>query len=60
VLFSVVRLPASPAAEIKLKQHFKMTTEKEKAQQDSNRLSMKTMRQAESSDKAAKQKTMTK
>jgi hypothetical protein len=33
-----------------------MTAEKKKAQQDKNRLSMKTMHQAENLDKAAKQR----
>jgi hypothetical protein len=42
VLFcSVVRLPVSPAAEKKQQQGLNMTAEKEKAQQDKNRLSKK-------------------
>jgi hypothetical protein len=55
VLFcSVVRLPASPTAEKKQKQQLNMTAEKKKAQQDKNRLSMKTMRQAKSLEETAK------
>ncbi len=37
-----------------------MTAERKKSQQDKNRLSNKTMHQAQSLDEAAKQKTTTK